>query len=194
MLGHLRSRHPCICILQSGCPKPPNFSTQFEWWKASNRLCEMSTCQLLCIAWVEHVTSAGMSSILWFLNCAPLFCPLPLLPHWLWERTICMQLVWREAVGAISVCHLILLAFYSVYSHSHMLSHPSSLPELFLGFCPYCEHTERFTVFVRGHISVVLGWEAWWISQDLLRRMGNDFLLKFLICMLIAVLLKIILF
>lgn len=47
---------------------------------------------------------------------------------------------------------------------------------------------------VRGQISVVLGWEAWWVSQDLLRRMGNDFLIKFLICMLIAVLLRITLF
>lgn len=110
----------------------------------------------------------------------PLFCPLPLLPHWLWERAICMQLVWKEPVGAISVCHLIFPALYSVYSHSHMLSYPSSRLELVLGFCPYCEHAERFTVFVRGQISVVLGWEARWVSQDLLWTMVNDFFNKVL--------------
>lgn len=38
------------------------------------------------VAWVEHVTSTGMSSILWLVNCAPLFCPLPLLLHWLAVR------------------------------------------------------------------------------------------------------------
>lgn len=91
------------------------------------------------------------------VNCAPLFCPLPLLPHWPWERTICMQLVWREPVGAISVCQLTFLALCSVHSYTHKLSHPSSPLELVLGFCPYCEHAERFTVFVGGQISVVLG-------------------------------------
>lgn len=145
------------------------------------------------VAWVEHVTSTGMSSILWLVNCAPLFCPLPLLLHWLWERTICMQLVWREPVGAISVCHLTFLALCSVHSYTHKLGHPFSPLELVLGFCPYCEHAERFTVCVGGQISVVLGWGL--VSKPgSLRRTGNDFLIKFLICMLIAVLLKITLF
>lgn len=83
----------------------------------------------------------------------PLFCPLLLLSHGLWERTSCLQLVCRQPVGTISaVCHLMFPAFYSVYSHSYMLSHPSSPLELILGFCPYCEPSERFTVFVTGHI------------------------------------------
>lgn len=50
----------------------------------------------------------------------------------------------------------VLLQLYT-FVQSPSLSHL----ELSLGFCLQSKHTERFTAFVRGQISVVLGWEAW---------------------------------
>lgn len=172
----------------------PRFSTHFEWWmKASNRFCE-NTCQLLCVAWEEHDTSAGMSRILWFSELCP-----PVLPSAM-PAPLAVGKNHLHAAGVGRTCRSYqclsldissIMFCLQLYTHAH---YPSSPLELVLGFCPYCEHTEGFTVFVRGQISVVLGWEAWWVSQDLLRRMGNDFFIKFLICMLIAMLLKITLF
>lgn len=125
----------------------------------------------------------------------PLFCPLLLLSHWLWERTSCLQLVCRQPVGAISAvfvtwCFQHFILFTAIHTCS------VTLPPLLswswasaLTVSPL-----KDSLCLSQAISVVLGWEAWWVSQDLLRRMGNDFLINFLLCMLIAMLLKITLF
>lgn len=163
---------------QGGCPKPPYSSTQLKWWtKALKRLCQVNACQLLLVASVEHVTSTGMSSISWFMEmCPPVlscaqsgsYCPLLLLLHRLWAKKHPRA---AGTEGTCRSCQCLSLNISSVIPclqlYTHARSPSLSHLELVLGFCPYCKHTEGFTLFVRGQISVVLGWEAWWVSQDL---------------------------
>lgn len=145
--------------------------------KASKRLCQVNAYQLLFVASVEHVTSGGMSSISWLTElCPPVlpcvwsssYCPLPLLLHRWWAKK---HLCAADTEGTYRSCQCLSPDISSVIPclqlYTHAWSPSLSHLELVLGFCPYCKHTEGFTLFVRGRISVVLGWEAWWVSQDL---------------------------
>lgn len=161
--------------------------------KASNRLCRVNTWQLLCVAWVECVTSAGMVMYIVITDLCP-----PVLPSATPAPLALRKSPLRAAGvgGTCRSCQCLSLEISSIlfclqrFTRTQSPLFPSwaglrHLPLLWACWKIHC---------VGGQISVVLGWEAWWVSQDLLRRMGNDFLIRFLICMLIAVLLRITLF
>lgn len=143
--------------------------------KALKRLCQVNVCQLLFIASVDHVTSAGVSQyIVIYRTVPPPFCPVlgpaatALSPSFCtgcgWG-SVCMQLAWREPAEAASVCHFsVVTPCLQLYTHARLPS--LSRLKLVLGFCPSRKNAEGFTVLVRGPISVVLGWEAWWVSQE----------------------------
>lgn len=171
--------------------------------KALKRLCQVNACQLLFVASVKHVTGAGMSNILWLTElCPPVlpcawsssYCILPLL-HRLWAKK---HLCAAGTEGTYRSCQCLLLNISSVIPclqlYTHARSPSLSCLELVEGFCPCCKHTWRvYFICQRSDLS---GFRLGGLvsKPGSLRRVGNDLLIKFLICMLIAVQLKIILF
>lgn len=175
------NRHHCLYYIPRGvCPKTPDSSTQIplKWIiKALERLLSgeclpRGFCSLgrACHQRrneqyvVFHGTVPPVLPHAWSSRC----CPLPPLLHGSWAKK---HLCAAGMEGTYRSCSCLSLDISSVIPgwqlYTHAWSPSLSHLELVLGFCPYCKHTEGFTVFVRGQISLVLGWEAWWVSQDL---------------------------
>lgn len=161
----------------------------------------MNACQLLFIALAEPVTSGGISHISWLTELCPSvlpcawsssYCPPPLLLHSLWAKK---HLHAAGTEGTYRSCQHLSLNISSVIPCLQLYTHAWSPSILSLSWVSAPAASTPKDLLYSSEARDLCGFRLGGLvsKPGSLRRVGNDLLLKFFICMLIAVQLRIIL-